>query len=76
MLFVTAMFGGLMLLSVESRRRMVAVLLIACIAILGISPTLRRIGTTGSVGLEDRAREGLDRGMRIRGPQSVCRVSV
>src|ERR1700678_2287399 len=38
MLFVTALFGGLMLLSVESRRRMVAVLLIGCIAILGISP--------------------------------------
>jgi hypothetical protein len=36
MLFVTALFGGLMLLSVESRRRMVAVLLIGCIAILGI----------------------------------------
>ena len=38
MLFVTALFGGLMLLSVESRRRMIAVLLIGCIAILGISP--------------------------------------
>jgi hypothetical protein len=38
MLFVTALFSGLMLLSVESRRRMVAVLLIGCIAILGISP--------------------------------------
>src|SRR5580658_11201035 len=38
MLFVTALFGGLMLLSIESRRRMVAVLLIGCIAILGISP--------------------------------------
>jgi hypothetical protein len=38
MLFVTALFGGLMLLSVESRRRTVAVLLIGCIAILGISP--------------------------------------
>ena len=38
MLLVTALFGGLMLLSVESRRRMVAVLLIGCIAILGISP--------------------------------------
>ena len=32
MLFVTALFGGLMLLSVESRRRTVAVLLIGCIA--------------------------------------------
>src|SRR6202142_3117186 len=38
MLFVTALFGGLMLLSVESRRRTVAVLLIGCIAVLGISP--------------------------------------
>ena len=38
MLLVTALFGGLMLLSVESRRRMVAVLLIGCIAVLGISP--------------------------------------
>jgi hypothetical protein len=38
MLFVTALFGGLMLLSVESRRNTVAVLLIGCIAILGISP--------------------------------------
>src|SRR5277367_4614977 len=38
MLLFTALFGGLMLLSVESRRRMVAVLLIGCIAILGISP--------------------------------------
>src|ERR1700691_45682 len=38
MLFVTALFGGLMLLSVESRRRMVAVLLIGAIAILGTSP--------------------------------------
>jgi hypothetical protein len=38
MLLFTAMFGGLMLLSIESRRRMVAVLLIGCIAILGISP--------------------------------------
>lgn len=38
MLFFTALFGGLMLLSVESRRRMLAVLLIGSIAILGISP--------------------------------------
>src|SRR6202142_2579636 len=38
MLFVTALFGGLMLLSVESRRRTVAVLLIGCIAILGTPP--------------------------------------
>jgi len=39
MLLVTALFGGLMLLSVDSRRRVVAVLLIGCIAILGVSPT-------------------------------------
>src|ERR1700678_191139 len=38
MLLVTALFGGLMLLSVDSRRRVVAVLLIGCIAILGVSP--------------------------------------
>jgi hypothetical protein len=38
MLLFTALFGGLMLLSIESRRRMVADLLIGCIAILGISP--------------------------------------
>jgi len=38
MLLFTALFGGLMLLSIESRRRMVAVLLIGCIAILGVSP--------------------------------------
>src|SRR6202022_5160049 len=38
MLLFTALFGGLMLLSVESRRRMMAVLLIGCIAILGVSP--------------------------------------
>jgi hypothetical protein len=38
MLVVTALFSGLMLLSVESRRRTVAVLLIGCIAVLGISP--------------------------------------
>ena len=38
MLLFTALFGSLMLLSIESRRRMVAVLLIGCIAILGVSP--------------------------------------
>src|SRR5258708_4601870 len=38
MLLFTALFGGLMLLSIESRRRMGAVLLIGCIAILGVSP--------------------------------------
>src|SRR5580704_9801779 len=38
MLLFTALFGGLMLLSIESRRRMIAVLLIGCIAILGVSP--------------------------------------
>src|SRR5580704_11511521 len=38
MLLFTTLFGGLMLLSIESRRRMIAVLLIGCIAILGISP--------------------------------------
>lgn len=38
MLLFTGLFGGLMLLSVESRRRMIAVLLIGCVAILGVSP--------------------------------------
>jgi len=38
MLFVTALFGGLMLLSVESRRRMVAVLLIAVSRFSNIAP--------------------------------------
>src|SRR5580765_1295151 len=38
MLLFTTLFGGLMLLSIESRRRMIAVLLIGCIAILGVSP--------------------------------------
>src|SRR5271155_1840702 len=38
MLFVTALFGGLMLLSIESRRRMIAILLIGAITILGTSP--------------------------------------
>ena len=42
MLLFTALFGGLMLLSIESRRRMVAVLLIGCIAILGVSPHLHK----------------------------------
>ena len=38
MLFVTALFGGLMLMSIQSRRRTIAILLIGCIAVLGISP--------------------------------------
>jgi hypothetical protein len=38
MLVVAGLFGSLMLVSADSRRRMVAVLLIGCIAILGVSP--------------------------------------
>src|ERR1700674_4632185 len=38
MLLFTTLFGGLMLLNIESRHRMIAVLLIGCIAIVGISP--------------------------------------
>ena len=38
MLFVTALFGGLMLLSIQSRRRTIAILLIGAITILGTSP--------------------------------------
>lgn len=38
MLMFTGLFGCLMLLSMENRRRMIAVLLIAAITILGISP--------------------------------------
>jgi len=38
MLLFTGLFGCLMLLSMESRRRMIAVLLIGAISILGISP--------------------------------------
>ena len=38
MLFVTAVFGGLMLLSAESRRRVITILLIGAITILGTSP--------------------------------------
>jgi len=38
MLFVTAVFGGLMLLSAESRRRVITMLLIGAITILGTSP--------------------------------------
>jgi hypothetical protein len=34
----TALFGGLMLLSVENRRRMIAVMLIGCVAVLGVAP--------------------------------------
>jgi hypothetical protein len=38
MLLFAGLFGCLMLLSMASRRRMIAVLLIGCIAILGITP--------------------------------------
>ena len=38
MLMLAGLFGSLMLVSADSRRRMVAVLLIGCIAILGVSP--------------------------------------
>jgi len=38
MLFMTAVFGGLMLLSIESRRRVIAILVIGAIAMLGTSP--------------------------------------
>jgi len=38
MLLVTAVFGGLMLLSAESRRRVITILLIGAITILGTSP--------------------------------------
>ena len=38
MLVLTAVFGSLMLVSADSRRRMVAVLLIGCISILGVAP--------------------------------------
>jgi len=38
MWFFTALFGGLILLSVESRRRMIAIMLIGCIAVLGVAP--------------------------------------
>src|SRR5580700_5235866 len=38
MLILTALFSGLMLLNVGRRRRVVAVLLIGCVAILGVSP--------------------------------------
>ena len=38
MLVLTGLFGSLMLVSADSRRRTVAVLLIGCIAILGVSP--------------------------------------
>jgi hypothetical protein len=40
MLLLTTLFSGLMLLSTDSRRRVIAVLLIGCIAILGMSPPL------------------------------------
>jgi len=35
MLFMTAVFGGLMLLSIESRRRVIAILVIGAITMLG-----------------------------------------
>ena len=38
MLLFTTIFGGLMLLSMEYRRRTIAILLIGCVAILGVSP--------------------------------------
>lgn len=38
MLFMTALFGGLMLLSIESRRRVIAILVIGAITMLGTSP--------------------------------------
>jgi len=38
MLVLAGLFGSLMLMSADSRRRMVAVLVIGCIAILGVSP--------------------------------------
>jgi len=38
MLFMTAMFGGLMLLSIQSRRRVIAILVIGAITMLGTSP--------------------------------------
>lgn len=38
MWFFTALFGGLMLLSVENRRRMIAIMLIGCVAVLGVAP--------------------------------------
>jgi len=38
MLFMTAVFGGLMFLSIESRRRVIAILVIGAITMLGTSP--------------------------------------
>lgn len=38
MLVLAGLFGSLMLMSADSRRRMIAILLIGCIAILGVSP--------------------------------------
>jgi hypothetical protein len=38
MLLFTGLFGGLMLLSADDGRRLIAILLIGCIAILGVSP--------------------------------------
>ena len=38
MLVLAGLFGSLMLMSADSRRRMIAILLIGCIAVLGVSP--------------------------------------
>ncbi len=38
MLVLAGLFGSLMLMSADNRRRMIAILLIGCIAILGVSP--------------------------------------
>ncbi len=38
MLLLTALFGSLMLLAQENRRRLLVILLIGCIAIMGVSP--------------------------------------
>ena len=38
MWFFTVLFGGLMLLSASSRRRVIAIFLIGCIALLGVPP--------------------------------------
>lgn len=45
MLLFTGIFGGLMLLSIDSRRRVLAVMLIGCIAIIGVSPTVAQAQT-------------------------------
>ena len=45
MLFMTAVFGGLMLLSIESRRRVIAILVIGAITISGTSPAPAQVPT-------------------------------